>query len=257
MKKMIIGMIGLFASGLIVNADILTNTTISSQVDVVSSFVSRGRVFQDNCVLQPNITVNKQIGNTSIFVNDWENINSDRKHGNIFNETDLTIGGSTIGNGNGLTYTYGLINYIYSDMLIKAPVVVEDTRELYLGIATTYFGINPYATVYYDCEQVNGGYVVFGINHCFCLDKKSSLIVDTSIGFGSETYNEFYFGIKENNANDWSSGLMYNYSITSKAILSAGVRYSYIIDDEFRNNAEESYDGGNILIEKVSFIYNF
>lgn len=253
-KKIMVSIVGIMAAGTLAYAD--SGITVSAEVPVVSSFTLRGRVFQDNVVYQPNVTVNKQVGNTTLFVNDWENVNFDRSHGNIFNETDLTFGGITPINKD-ISVNYGLINYIYSDMLITAPVVIEDTREVYLGVTTTYLGINPNATVYYDVEQANGGYIVFGINHLFGISKNGSMVADTSIGMADGNYNAFYFGVDKAQLNDWSSGLTYSYSINKKATISTGLRYSYIIDDEIREGAESSYDGGNIMIGKVSFTYNF
>jgi hypothetical protein len=254
MKKIIASIVSLMVAGTLAYAD--SGVTVSAEAPVLTSFTSRGRVFQDNVVYQPNVTVNKQVGSTILFINDWENINSDRSHGNIFNETDLTLGGITPFNKD-VTVNYGLINYIYSDMLITAPVVVEDTREVYLGVTTTYLGINPSVTTYYDIEQANGGYIVFGINHCFSCSKNSSMVADTSVGMADGNYNAFYFGVDKAQLNDWSSGLTYNYAISSKATMSTGIRYSYILNDAIREGAESSYDDGNMIIGKVSFIYNF
>ena len=254
MRKMIVGMVGFLAMGMIGLAD--SGLGVSAEVPVVSSFTSRGRTFQDNVVYQPNITVTKQVGETTLLINGWENLNSDRKHGNIFDETDLTLGGITPVNKD-ISVNYGLINYIYSDMLIYAPVVVEDTREVYFGVTTTYLGINPNATVYYDVEQANGGYLVLDVNHCFVCGDKSSLIADISIGMADSSYNAFYFGVDKAKLNDWSTGLTYGYSVNKKATISTGIRYSYIIDNEIRDGAESSYDSVNIVIGKISFSYNF
>jgi hypothetical protein len=257
MKKIIasiVSIVSLMVAGTLVYAD--SGATVSAEVPVLTSFTSRGRVFQDNAVYQPNITVSKQVGSTTLFVNDWENVNTDRSHGNIFNETDLTLGGITPLN-KAVTVNYGLINYIYSDMLINAPVVVEDTREVYLGVTTTYLGINPSVTTYYDIEQANGGYIMLGINRAFSCSKSGSMIADTSIGMADGNYNNFYFGVDKTQLNDWSSGLTYSYAISSKATMSTGIRYSYLLNDAIREGAESSYDGGNMMIGKVSLIYNF
>ena len=222
-----------------------TATLGSLEIPMFSSFVSRGRVFQNETVLEPNVTVIKPTSVGSFSINTWGNMGAENT---TFNEVDLTLG-YTDTKGK-LTYGAGLIEYIYSGQNIA------NTREGYIS-ATYSVLFNPSLALYYDFKEAKGFYGVASIGHTIQLLDKISATVDTGLGFGNENYNEFYFAVADDAINDWSSGLTLNVSPISQVGLVASIRYVDLLDSKIKSGAKAIYGSGDEVVGKVGLTYGF
>lgn len=228
----------------------------SLETPLLSSFYSRGRLFDNREVFEPSVTINKDTLGGTLSFNYFGNLglreptspgNSER-----YTETDLT--GSYSETINLATFTVGYIEYIYNGQ------TVPNSREVFASVALDMqksIFVNPTASIFYDFKDANGFYGVAGLNHTFTINKKLSLVADTSLGAASANYNEFYFGVDKTRLNDWSSGLALNYALTDKVTLIAGARYGIMVDEDVRQGAFDVFGAGEKWTAKLSALYSF
>ena len=174
--------------------------SVGTSADFLSKYVWRGQDLVDDWVLQPGAS----IGYKGITASFWGNLDLTDENGNQgeFSEIDLTLDYSGQVPGIDLvSYSLGVINYDFP------ASGADDTWELYWG-----FGLDvpasPSVTVYHDVDEVDGTYVSFGIGHSFEnlfeIDSGVGVGLDlgASIGWGSASYNKFYWGPNKSELND-------------------------------------------------------
>ena len=174
--------------------------SVGTSADFLSKYVWRGQDLVDDWVLQPGAS----IGYKGITASFWGNLDLTDENGNQgeFSEIDLTLDYSGQVPGIDLvSYSLGVINYDFP------ASGADDTWELYWG-----FGLDvpasPSVTVYHDVDEVDGTYVSFGIGHSFenlfeiDSDIGVGLDLSASIGWGSASYNKFYWGPDKSELND-------------------------------------------------------
>ena len=174
--------------------------SVGTSADFLSKYVWRGQDLVDDWVLQPGAS----IGYKGITASFWGNLDLTDENGNQgeFSEIDLTLDYSGQVPGIDLvSYSLGVINYNFP------ASGADDTWELYWG-----FGLDvpasPSVTVYHDVDEVDGTYVSFGVGHSFEnlfeIDSGVGVGLDlgASIGWGSASYNKFYWGPNKSQLND-------------------------------------------------------
>ena len=174
--------------------------SVGTSADFLSKYVWRGQDLVDDWVLQPGAS----IGYKGITASFWGNLDLTDENGNQgeFSEIDLTLDYSGQVPGIDLvSYSLGVINYDFP------ASGADDTWELYWG-----FGLDvpasPSVTVYHDVDEVDGTYVSFGVGHSFEnlfeIDSGVGVGLDlgASIGWGSASYNKFYWGPNKSELND-------------------------------------------------------
>ena len=222
------------------------------EVPIVSSFFNRGRLLDDNVVTQPTVTMLKDFEFGTILFNVWQNIDIKNKLSDEnLNETDLTLGYTKTVDI--MTYNVGIIDYIYTCQ------DVPNTYEVYMTISAAIpesFKLNPTLSIFYDFDEVDGVYAMFGINHSFILNSLT-ITPDVSIGAATSGYNNYYFGVDKAKVNDLSTGLTIAYSYSKEVIISGAVRYGTMLDKEIKDGANSVFGGYEQLTGKISAIYNF
>jgi hypothetical protein len=175
--------------------------SVGASADFLSKYVWRGQDLVDDWVLQPGANVSYK-GVTASF---WGNLDLTDENGNQgdFSEIDLTLDYSAKVPGTDLvSYSLGVINY---DFPVSGGA--NNTWEIYGGFGLDVLA-SPSVTVYHDVDEVKGTYVSFGLEHSFEnlieLDPGVGVGLDlsASIGWGSASYNKFYWGPDKSELND-------------------------------------------------------
>jgi hypothetical protein len=175
--------------------------SVGASADVMSKYVRRGQNLVDDWVLQPGAYV----GYKGITASFWGNLDLTDENGNQgdFSEIDLTLDYSAKVPGTDLvSYSLGVINY---DFPVSGGA--NNTWEIYGGFGLDVLA-SPSVTVYHDVDEVKGTYVSFGLEHSFEnlieLDPGVGVGLDlsASIGWGSASYNKFYWGPDKSELND-------------------------------------------------------
>ncbi len=150
--------------GLFVMSAHAVETSGSASVDVFSNYVWRGQTLSDDIVIQPSIGITY----SGFGANLWVNYDTDT---NESNETDLTLNyANSIEN---LSYDAGYIYYALDGF--------DDTQEIYLSLGYDVI-LSPNATLYWDFDEGDGGYLFLSVGHSFELPETLSLDLAASIG---------------------------------------------------------------------------
>jgi hypothetical protein len=232
------------------------------QADVLSAYVWRGQVLNDELVVQPSLTAETDYG---LSLNVWGNFNTtDRvspENEREFSEIDLNAAYSrrvsffTLGVG---FYQYLFPNQTVTDDVTSNSAAALPTREVYVSAALEDVILQPTLTVYYDVDAVNGFYGSLGISHSFELTKELSLDLSASIGAADSEYNSVYFGVDEDALNDGNARASVSYALMESLTLTGYIQYTTLLDSDIKDAADVTYfNEGDIVWGGGSLAYSF
>jgi uncharacterized protein (TIGR02001 family) len=159
MKKKMIGFAAALAlvSGLSLPGSAAAEGEASASLGVYSNYVWRGQTLSDGVVAQPTVGISYK----GFGANLWSNYDGDTEQ---MVETDFTL--NYAGSAGKLGYDVGFIYYGLD--------TVKDTHELYLGLSYDVL-LSPSATLYWDTDQGDGGFLVLAIGHSFPVTETISI----------------------------------------------------------------------------------
>ncbi len=162
----------------------------SARVSLFSKYVWRGLVVTDDPVLQPEIAADFLGFGASI----WGNMDLTDYHRTSEDPSGLK------GQMNEVDYN---LHYGISLPLLKleAGLIFYDfpntnesaTTEIYLSAAAGVL-FSPSVSLYYDMDEIDGGYIQLGASHDVAMSPGSNLNLAASLGYGSKDYVQGYFG---------------------------------------------------------------
>jgi hypothetical protein len=136
------------------------------------------------------------------------------------------------------TFSVGAIYYSFFNL--DWP----DTAEVYAGLGLD-LPFEPAVRWYYDFDEIEGSYVQFSVGHT--IEKIRSwrddfycgLQVGASVGYGTEGYNDGYFGVDQGGWNDLTltAGLPI---CIGKLTIRPSIGYALMIDDDIRAATDRS-----------------
>jgi hypothetical protein len=219
------------AAGLVTAAFNARAADVSADLPVLSGYVWRWQVLNDEPVVQPALNV----VNGGFAVNAWGNFNTtDKVTGDAdFSEIDLTVSyGGRIG---AVGYGVGLIEYLFPN------TTYSGTREAYVSVSLPDLFVVPSLSVYRDLDEADGFYASFGLSKTMAVADKTSLCLSASVGAGDEDYNAFYFGVEEAALNDVNVCASVAYAMTDKITVTPCLQYTWLPDSDIRDGAREVY----------------
>ncbi|NLZ04017.1 MAG: hypothetical protein GXY19_02465 [Phycisphaerae bacterium] len=213
------------------------DVTVGVGADLFSKYVWRGQNLVDDWVFQPSVSA----GYKGLTGSIWGNLDltGDFVDDGEFNEVDYAIDYSNDFPGQEtLGYSVGVIYYDFPNTPWEA------TSEFYGGLSVD-APLRPAVKWFYDFDEADGSYLLFSIGHT--VEKIASwregrscvLVLSASLGYGTDNYDEFYFGVDDAALNDvtLSAGVPFTFgSLTVKP----SVAYSMMIDDDIRRATGES-----------------
>jgi len=201
--------------------------------DFYSKYVWRGQQINGDPVFQPGISANYKGFTASL----WGNVNLTDYGNNSgeFTEYDLTLDYSgKFSEESKVGYSAGVIHYHFPSLS------ATDTTELYWGFSFD-VPLNPTIKVYHGLGNENGIYANFGLSHTFEDVLKFSdtitgdLVLGTSIGWGSSTYNKDYWGIDEGRLNDLALTVGLPIDMGNGWAVKPSFNYVTLVDGKIRN----------------------
>ncbi len=162
----------------------------SARVGLFGKYVWRGMVVTDDPVLQPEASLDI-MGFGACF---WGNMDltdfhrteddPDGLQGQL-NEIDYTLRyGVSLPL---LQLGAGVIHYTFPNTDADA------TTEVYASAAANVL-FSPSIAIYYDLDQIDGGYLQLGASHSLPMSPVTDLQLSASLGYGSADYVQGYFG---------------------------------------------------------------
>ncbi len=212
-------------------------------LSVLSAYVWRGQVLNEEAVVQPSLTVTK--GGFSI--NWWGNFNlTDDITGEEyeFSEHDISAWYNWVCPKTEVSLTGGLVQYDFPNQSLvdgEGNVsLVNDTHEAFVIVGLPIL-LSPTASAYYDFKEAEGFYYNLAVSHSLELSDKVSATLGASAGYGSEDYNAFYFGVAEDEFNDANFTLTVPIAVNDTLTVTPGVQYTMLINSDIEDAAEGLY----------------
>jgi len=236
---------------------------------VLSSYVWRGQVLNDEPVLQPSLTVSKY----GFSLNTWANYNLGggyynsyaKDNQNDFSEVDLTASyATTVGPTNfPVSVGGGFIQYVFPNQTLPLGTnglgkAYPGTHEVYASVGLPSLPLAPTLQVNYDFDAADGFYANLAISQSFEIVKdKASLVASASLGAGSAEYNSYYFGASKTALNDGIIGLALPVTLPAGWTLKPAVQYVCLPDSTIRADADALYGHKDRFVGSVTLSYGF
>ena len=264
-KKVVV--LGCMGIGILLSAQISegqSEVTVDAEVSIYSAYVWRGQVINDELVAQPSLTASK--GGFSF--NAWGNFDltdniettSSTDTEGEFSEIDLTLSYALPLDGD-VSVEVGYIEYIFPKQgdSEQATVVEDtDTREVYVSAGLD-VPLAPTLSANWDVDEADGGlYLTLGLSHSVDLVEESlSAELGFSISYATEDYNEFYFGVNDDEWNDGNISLSTTYSANESCSITGLIQYSWLIDSTIERAAKATYFDDNELWGGITLAHAF
>ncbi len=239
------------AAALLAGALVSTSTTPAHSAEgsvdaaVYSAYVWRGQVYNDESVLQPGFTT----GAAGWYLNAWGNMPLTDNTGNSgeFNEVDLTLSYVLPLDGP-VGVEVGILEYLFpkeGDFADEATGIRADdtdTREVYAAVSLD-APLSPSLSAYWDIDEAEEDaiYVTFGLSHSESVTEQLSVGAGASVGYGSEHYNDYYFGVADPALNDANVSASASYAVSEALSVGAEVVYTWLLDSDIEEAAAATY----------------
>ncbi|MEI6217699.1 MAG: hypothetical protein WCP86_02255, partial [bacterium] len=228
------------------------SVTVAATVDLplLSAYVWRGQLLNDELVLQPAITVTR--GDLSIST--WGSLNlTDRVTANAvdFSELDVTVSYShRFGD---LSITGGFIEYVFPNSTLVTTAedgtatgtAYPSTRELFVSVSAPDCVVVPSISLFRDIGEVNGSYVLAGLSWTRALADTVSLTVAGSAAYADASYNNIYFGVNKTALNDCNLGVSVSWKPLSNLTVTPMIQVTILPDADIKDAASSLYKGDN------------
>jgi hypothetical protein len=235
-------------------------TSVTLDAPVLSAYVWRGQVLNDEAVAQPSLTVSK----AGFALNYWGNMNlTDETTGDSyeFSEHDLSIAYEFTCPLTGADASIGVVNYDFPNQTLETAegnvALVENTAETYLLFGFSEVLLAPTLSVYYDFKEADGFYGNFAISHDIEINDKASASLGASVGYASEDYNAFYFGVEEDQWNDANFTLALPFAVNESLTITPGVQYTMLLDGDIEDAADALYKDKEQVVGSLKASYAF
>jgi len=234
---------------------------VTATAALFSSYVWRGQVYNNDVVLQPEITISQY----DISLNVWANY--DLAGSSAFgvsddiSELDLSLAYTLPIDINQLAFDVGAIYYTFPNTLSPSTV------ELFARATVTSFEdyavpVIPSVTVFGDVDEVRGTYVLIDVLVPYTISDVFSVGGGISAGYGNTSYNDYYFPNGPNptqNAgwNDYNFYGLASYELTEMLTAEASATYTLLEGGAIKSAAGSIYEAKEKLWVGVGIAYDF
>jgi hypothetical protein len=219
----------------------------AAEIGFYNAYVSRGQVNNDEPVVQPEIEITKY----GVYFNAWGALDlTDRVTGRRdFEEVDLTAGYKLPLEQ--VNIRLGIIDYLYPNR------TKPETREVFGIFEYPNSILTPRLECYYDFLQARGVYLFAALEHEFAFLEKNKLrlIPGVSSGWGSLTFNDYFYNARKGALNDGNLYAELKYDFTETLTLGVSASYTWLYDNDIRDGARVLYFGAQQWTFAVRLIY--
>jgi hypothetical protein len=220
-----------FCSGVVFAED---EISFELTTDYSGKYIWRGQNLSDDPVFQPGISATYGNFTAGIWGNlDLTNIND--RNGN-FLEMDYYLDWSDdLPDFEGISYSAGLIYYDFPGSYADSTRL-PDTLEAYLGLNFD-LPASPSITAYHDLDEAEGTYVSLGLGHSveqvfeFSSDVPVAKDIGATLGWGSGSYNKYYWGTDQSKINDLVLSVSFPFEIEGLTI-TPSLNYVTLLSDD-------------------------
>lgn len=234
----------------VITGMILTGVSRAAEVEAelgaYSAYVWRGLIVNHDPVMQPSLTVNA--GGFSFNV--WGNFDltdQDKEFDAMqFSEIDLTV--AYAWESESAWLETGVVNFMFPNW----PSTGSDTSELFFTAGLD-GRLEPWITLNYDFDQIEGFYLNLGIGHTVELGEKTEITLMATYGYGDSSYNSGYFEVDEAGAVDLVLGVSIAHSINDSTGITGTIGRMQLLDSSLKESVGERNDSETILSLSTTF----
>ena len=241
-------------------------TEVTGEVALVSSYVWRGQVLNNDMVMQPQITAS----HAGFSVNIWGNYDFGKNYSgnqNDFSEMDVSLAYDIPLDLNDVVFSVGLINYNFPNTpsATTSDGVANSTTELFgsATLLTLRDYVIPSVTIYGDIDEADGTYILFNIVAPYQVSDYLSVEAGFSAGWGNTSYNDYYWGTVANGFSQdegWNDYNFYgnaSYEILENLTASLNLTYTMVEGGSIKSAANTLYEANNKFWGGVNIAYDF
>ena len=237
-------------------------STLSASIDlpILSAYVWRGQVLNDEGVVQPSATISK--GGFSL--NYWQNFAlTDQSTGDEFEftEHDITVSYSFACPLTKADVTFGVVNYDFPNPADAEtePALIADTREAFVTFGWS-CPANPTLAIYYDFKEADGFYANLGIGHSIGLNDQISLDLGANAGWADSDWNTYYFPSETEQDEEFVDAnftVALPIALNDSWTITTAAQYMMLIDNDIEDSADVAYLDKEQLVGSVKASYTF
>ncbi len=217
--------------------------SVELSMDVLSDYVWRGFIYNDNVVWQPSVTLSYETEDYGgIYANVWSSFDLTRKRGYLsagrracgLQEIDYTL--AYYINLFGLDFEMGHMWYTYPNGNGYSE------RELFASVSYDNPFVTPTFAAYWSYGGCGGddhsiAYYNFSLAHEFEIGDSFTLTPSASLGFGGNAWCQYITGESVGTElTDQTIGLAAAYAITDYLSVGAQINYTWIPSHTLRHN---------------------
>lgn len=273
-KLMTVGMTAVLATGLanaqndmvmVGQAPVMEQTTteVTAEAALMTAYVWRGQVLNNDMVFQPQITVS----HANFSVNVWGNYDLGKNvagNQSEFSEMDISLAYTIPLEINDFAFDVGVINYNFPG---NEGTSIPSTTEIFASAHLLTFSdyVLPSVTMFGDIDEADGTYILFDIVAPYQVSEYLSVEAGASAGWGNTSYNDYYWGgvptvgggDQDEGFNDYNLYANASYELMENVTASANVTFTFLEGGSIRNAADVIYENDQKLWAGVNIAYDF
>lgn len=230
--------------------------SVNADLPVLSAYVWRGQVLNDEAVFQPALNLSKG----GFGLNVWGNYNLTDAVADAGECSEIDLTASYGGKVGPLQYGLGVIEYSFPNQTLVSgsnSVAYPGTREVYVSLSLPDLPVVPSLSVYRDIDEGECFYGSIGLGYSREIMAKTTLGLTASLGMGDSDYDRFYFGVDKAKIGDANVGATLTYEVTPNLTLVPGIQYTWLPDDDIREAAGAVYKDDSALVGSLKANYVF
>ena len=278
-KVMMIGMVAILATGAAIAQDEViiveqmggsssSEVLTTAEIALVSSYVWRGQVLNNDFVIQPQLTASQY----GVSINVWGNYDLGNNYLGVsgdFSEFDLSLAYTLPLDLNDVSFDLGIIGYHYPANAGSAPLPGKSgsyggnrnsTTELFAAAHWLTFKeyVIPSLTLFGDIDKADGVYVLFDVVAPYQISDYLWIEGGVSAGWGNTSYNDYYWGGNQDKAfNDFNFYGNCSYEIIDNLSASLNLTMTVLNGGDIRDAAKVLYEDENKFWGGVNLAYDF
>ena len=203
--------------------------TYDAGVGLMSKYIWRGVNLNDDFVIQPDLAVH--YGRlTGVIWASFDTTDEANNADNEFNEFRYQLQ-----YGKALDNMDVIAGYIYYDY---PNTNKEETQELFASATLSDVVFKPTFSLYFDFDEVDG---VWGSVSGSYSESTEEMIwrLDASLGFGSGSFNDYYFGVDGSGITDLTVSISTDFMLYQEVTVTPFVGWTILIDGDIKDASED------------------
>ncbi len=237
---------------------------VTVEMALVSSYVWRGQVINNDFVVQPQVTLSQY----GFSLNIWGNYDLGNNMNGVssdFSEIDFSLAYTLPLDINEVALDIGMIGYHFPANG-TGNTGSPSTTELFATATVLSWQdyVIPSVTMFGDIDEADGVYLLFDLVAPYQISDYLAVEAGVSAGWGNTSYNDYYFGqngdgtgTQDGGWNDYNFYGNASYEIMENLTASLNLTYTMLEGGSIRSAADDIYEAKEKFWGGVNIAYDF